>query len=145
MKDLARFSKNKKILVTGATGFKGAWLCSWLIKLGANVYGVGFSPNKNKNFFYSLSLNKKIVLLAYILIPISLNGVLTSYSDKAYSTLYANDLLLAGNKYHKKIHDDEILKYNEIDCKTMMEIIVYLRTLIVKDPNLGLKTKKQEL
>ena len=59
-----------------------------------------------------LSLNKKIGLLAYILIPISLNGVLTSYSDKAYSTLYANDLLLAGNKYHKKIHDDEILKYN---------------------------------
>lgn len=40
---------------------------------------------------------------------------------------------------------DEILKYNEIDCKTMMEIIVYLRTLIVKDPNSGLKTKKQEL
>ena len=40
---------------------------------------------------------------------------------------------------------DEILKYNEIDCKTMMEIIVYLRTLIVKYPNLGLKTKKQKL
>ena len=47
---------------TGATGFKGAWLCSWLLKLGAKVYGIGFTPNKNKNLFYSLALDKKIVL-----------------------------------------------------------------------------------
>lgn len=38
----------------------------------------------------------------------------------------------------------EILKYNEIDCKTMMEIIVYLRTLIVDGSNSGLaKSDKQ--
>ena len=62
MKNLGNFYKNKKVLVTGATGFKGAWLCSWLLKLGAKVYGLGFSPNKNKNLFYSLSLDKKIIL-----------------------------------------------------------------------------------
>ena len=62
MKTLKNFYKNKKILVTGATGFKGAWLCSWLLKLGAKVYGLGFNPNKNKNLFYSLSLDKKIIL-----------------------------------------------------------------------------------
>jgi len=62
MDSIANFYKNKKILITGATGFKGAWLCSWLLKLGAKVYGIGFTPNKNKNLFYSLSLDKKIVL-----------------------------------------------------------------------------------
>ena len=62
MDSITNFYKNKKILVTGATGFKGAWLCSWLLKLGAKVYGIGFTPNKNKNLFYSLSLDKKIVL-----------------------------------------------------------------------------------
>jgi len=56
------FYKNKKILVTGATGFKGAWLCYWLVMLGAKVYGIGYNPNKNKNLFYSLKLNKKIKL-----------------------------------------------------------------------------------
>ena len=52
--------QNKKVLVTGATGFKGAWLCLWLHILGAKVYAVGYSPNKNKNLFYSLNLHKKI-------------------------------------------------------------------------------------
>ena len=56
------FYKNKKVLVTGATGFKGAWLCYWLNILGAKVYGVGYNPNKNKNLFYSLKLDKKIKL-----------------------------------------------------------------------------------
>tara|TARA_X000001036_G_scaffold88017_1_gene80101 strand:- start:464 stop:1537 length:1074 start_codon:yes stop_codon:yes gene_type:complete len=60
MASIKKFYKNKKILVTGATGFKGAWLCSWLIKLGAKVYGLGFNPNENKNLFYQLKLNKKI-------------------------------------------------------------------------------------
>ena len=62
MNKIGTFYKNKRILVTGATGFKGAWLCSWLLKLGAKVYGIGFTPNKNKNLFYSLSLDKKIKL-----------------------------------------------------------------------------------
>ena len=56
------FYKNKKVLVTGATGFKGAWLCYWLTILGAKVFGVGYNPNKNKNLFYSLKLDKKIKL-----------------------------------------------------------------------------------
>ncbi len=33
------FFKNKKVLVTGDTGFKGSWLCLWLAKLGAKVTG----------------------------------------------------------------------------------------------------------
>tara|TARA_B100001175_G_scaffold304349_1_gene300253 strand:- start:243 stop:1313 length:1071 start_codon:yes stop_codon:yes gene_type:complete len=61
---ISKFYKNKKILVTGATGFKGAWLCYWLTILGAKVYGIGYNKNKdkNKNLFYILKLNKKIKL-----------------------------------------------------------------------------------
>ena len=62
MRNIIKFYKNRKILVTGATGFKGAWLCSWLLKMGAKVYGLGFTPNKNKYLFYSLSLDKRITL-----------------------------------------------------------------------------------
>ncbi len=57
---LKKFYKNKRILVTGATGFKGAWLSLWLNLLGAKVYGTGFNPNKNNNLFKQLKLKKKI-------------------------------------------------------------------------------------
>ena len=48
MESIKNFYKNKKILVTGATGFKGAWLCSWLLKLKAKVYSTGYNPNQNR-------------------------------------------------------------------------------------------------
>ena len=59
MEKIKNFYKNKKILVTGATGFKGAWLCSWLLKLKARVYSTGYNPNQNKNLFYNLRLHKR--------------------------------------------------------------------------------------
>jgi len=34
----------KRVLVTGHTGFKGAWLCEWLLGLGAEVYGWALPP-----------------------------------------------------------------------------------------------------
>lgn len=36
--------QNKRVLVTGHTGFKGSWLCLWLSKLGANVCGYALKP-----------------------------------------------------------------------------------------------------
>ena len=56
------FYKNKKILITGATGFKGAWLSLWLKILGARVYGIGYNPNNNKKLFNQLNLKKDIKL-----------------------------------------------------------------------------------
>ena len=32
--------RNKKIIITGHTGFKGSWLSAWLILLGAKVIGI---------------------------------------------------------------------------------------------------------
>ena len=62
MDEITNFYKNKKVFVTGATGFKGSWLCSWLLHMGAKVYGSGYSPNQNKNLFYKLKLHKRIKL-----------------------------------------------------------------------------------
>ena len=59
---MKNFYQNKKVLITGATGFKGAWLTQWLLRLGAKVYATGYSPNQNKNLFYKLQLNHKVRL-----------------------------------------------------------------------------------
>ena len=52
--------KNLKVLVTGSTGFKGAWLSFWLNRLGAKVVGVGLRPEKNFILYEQLNLKKKI-------------------------------------------------------------------------------------
>ena len=62
---LSNFYKNKKVMITGVTGFKGSWLALWLNKMGAKIYGIGFNPNKNKDLFYKLKLEKKITLDFY--------------------------------------------------------------------------------
>jgi CDP-glucose 4,6-dehydratase len=40
-----QFWLNRRVFVTGHTGFKGAWLCCWLKKLGAQVYGYSLEPD----------------------------------------------------------------------------------------------------
>ena len=52
--------KNKKVLVTGHTGFKGTWLTTWLLKLGANVVGISKDIPTTPSMFKELNLEEKI-------------------------------------------------------------------------------------
>jgi CDP-glucose 4,6-dehydratase len=48
--------KGKRVLVTGSTGFKGAWLCLWLHDLGAEVFGYALPPRHDDDLFHLLGL-----------------------------------------------------------------------------------------
>lgn len=52
--------KNKKVLVTGDTGFKGSWLCIWLRHLGADVYGYSLPPQTPKDNYVTCGMSKII-------------------------------------------------------------------------------------
>ena len=52
--------KNKKVLVTGHTGFKGSWLTTWLVLLGAKVTGLSLNIPTNPSHFKVIKLHKKI-------------------------------------------------------------------------------------
>lgn len=52
--------KNKKVLITGNTGFKGSWLTIWLLKLGAKVYGISNEIPTAPSIFESHKLKDKI-------------------------------------------------------------------------------------
>jgi CDP-glucose 4,6-dehydratase len=54
------FWPNKKVLITGSTGFKGSWLTTMLYELGADIYGYALQPNTTPSMFRLLSLDKKI-------------------------------------------------------------------------------------
>jgi CDP-glucose 4,6-dehydratase len=49
----------RRVLVTGHTGFKGAWLCEWLLGLGAEVHGWALVPER-PSLFASLDLARRM-------------------------------------------------------------------------------------
>ena len=59
MTDL-QFYKNKIVLVTGHTGFKGTWLCHILVNAGAIVIGYSLQPPTNPNLFELAGLEKRM-------------------------------------------------------------------------------------
>ena len=52
--------RNKKVIITGHTGFKGSWLSAWLILLGARVIGISDNFATNPSHFASLKITKKL-------------------------------------------------------------------------------------
>ena len=54
------YFKNKKVIVTGHTGFKGSWLTLCLLKLGAKVVGISNELSSNPSHFKILKIEKKI-------------------------------------------------------------------------------------
>jgi CDP-glucose 4,6-dehydratase len=51
------FWQGKRVLVTGHTGFKGAWLTLWLHRMGASVAGISLQPNASPSLFELASLD----------------------------------------------------------------------------------------
>jgi len=51
--------RNKKVLVTGHTGFKGSWLAYWLELMDAQVYGIALAPPSQPNHFDLIKPNIK--------------------------------------------------------------------------------------
>lgn len=60
MKDYFKLLNNKKILVTGHTGFKGSWLCMILKKYGAEICGISLPPPTNPSLFELTNLSSKM-------------------------------------------------------------------------------------
>ena len=50
--------ENRKVLITGHTGFKGSWLCILLNKLGADVYGYALEPPTNPSLFVEANIDE---------------------------------------------------------------------------------------
>ena len=53
--------RGRRVFVTGHTGFKGAWMCEWLLRLGAQVTGYSLAPPTSPSLFDQLGLAERIV------------------------------------------------------------------------------------
>jgi CDP-glucose 4,6-dehydratase len=59
------FWKNRKVLITGATGVKGSWLLLWLNQLGAKIYGYSLPPPTLPNLFSLINGEDKLESIKY--------------------------------------------------------------------------------
>ena len=60
MKKIFKIFKNKKILITGHTGFKGSWLTLWFLKHNARVVGISKDMPTKPSHYKLLNLKKNI-------------------------------------------------------------------------------------
>lgn len=61
MQKILKNFRNKRVIVTGHTGFKGSWLSLWLHLSGAKVIGLSNEILTEPSHFKSIQLNKKII------------------------------------------------------------------------------------
>jgi len=54
------FWRDRRVLLTGHTGFKGAWLALWLSEMGARVTGLSLAPDTQPNLFDVANVSKRV-------------------------------------------------------------------------------------
>ena len=78
-KYLKTFYKNKKVFITGHTGFKGSWMCLVLKELGADVTGYALEPPTRPSLYDLCGLDKDITSITGDVR--NLNGLLQAMQD----------------------------------------------------------------
>lgn len=99
------FYKNKKVLITGNTGFKGSWLTIWLNKLEANVVGYALEPNTNPSMYKKLNLEQKCTQI--------IGDILDAEKIKRVFEIYKPEIVfhLAAQPLVRKSYIEPILTY----------------------------------
>jgi CDP-glucose 4,6-dehydratase len=96
---LNKFYKNKKILITGHTGFKGIWLSNVLIYLGARVYGISKNDKNLKNFKNLCETNKIKTYIFDILNKKKLNKIIKYIEPEIIFHLAAQSIVRTSYQY----------------------------------------------
>ncbi len=101
-----KFYKNKKVLVTGCTGFKGSWICRILMNLGAEVYGYSLLPQSDYSLFDILKLNKEI--------PVQFGDVRSIESLKCVFDKFSPEIVIhmAARTLVRESYDDPVSTYS---------------------------------
>lgn len=116
--EIKDFYKNKKVLITGHTGFKGSWLCQILLNFGAEICGIALEPNSNQKLFKVLNL-REIINNNYVDIRdyYAVKEVFDSFKPEMVFHLAAQPLVLESYKEPKYTYDVNVLgTVNVCEC-----------------------------
>jgi len=112
------FYKNKTILVTGHTGFKGSWLTRVLLNLGSRVVGYSLTPPTDPNLFTIAKLENSITsVVGDIRDYEHLQSVFSKYQPELVIHLAAQPLVLESYKNPKYTYETNVMgTVNLLEC-----------------------------
>ena len=112
------FYKNKTVLITGHTGFKGAWLCKILVGVGAKVIGYSLNPPTKPNLFTLSEIEKDIVsIIGDIRNYDALKTVFDEYSPEIVFHLAAQPIVRDSYKAPRYTYDTNVMgTVNILEC-----------------------------
>ena len=126
-KKLKKFYKNKKVLVTGNTGFKGIWLFLILKFLGANVKGYSLPLTKKDNFIFFKILKKylnKDTVYSNILNFRKLSKTVRFFKPQVIFHFAAQSLVIESQK-----KPQETLEINLLGTKNILDISLKIKSV----------------
>lgn len=104
------FWKDKTVLVTGHTGFKGSWLSIWLHSMGAKVIGYALEPKTEKDNFVVTGLKDKIIdIRGDIRDYTYLKEVFEKYQPEVVFHLAAQPLVLTSYENPRETYDINVM------------------------------------
>lgn len=112
------FYKNKRVLVTGHTGFKGTWLCKMLLNAGAQVIGYSLEAPTNPNLFSLSGIEKKMTsIIGDIRDYEHLYNVFEEYSPEIVFHLAAQPIVRDSYKNPKYTYETNVIgTVNLLEC-----------------------------
>jgi CDP-glucose 4,6-dehydratase len=97
---MTTFWRNKKVFITGHTGFKGSWLALWLQSLGADVAGYALAPPTDTNIFSLANVADQMSsTIADIRDCVSLQAAVAAHQPEFVFHLAAQPLVRYSYKY----------------------------------------------
>ena len=112
------FYNNKRVLVTGHTGFKGTWLCKILINAGANVIGYSLEAPTEPNLFSLAKIeNEMVSIVGDIRDYAHLKSVFDKYQPELVFHLAAQPIVRDSYKEPKYTYEANVIgTVNVLEC-----------------------------
>ena len=148
---LKNFWKNKKVFITGHTGFKGAWLCIFLNLLGAKIYG--FSLKEESNSLFHI-VKKKLKLKNNIYGNIGdykkLNNILKKVNPHIVFHFAAQSIVQEGysnsrNTFETNINGTNNLLHSLGGLSNLKSVVIATSDKVYKESNKKIFNENDEL
>ena len=119
------FYKDKTILVTGHTGFKGTWLCKILINAGAKVVGYALEAPTNPSLFKLSNIEKDMIsIIGDIRDYEHLKSVFDKYQPELVIHLAAQPIVRDSYKDPRYTYDTNVMgTVNILECVRLTESV----------------------